>query len=197
MRADMATPSAPRKERLEDLAARYESIPFDDSRVVKYQETPGWEILRKIAEPVTTFDGALEALVAEMADVMYTAHGVGLAAPQIGHSVRLLVYDAGEGLRALINPVISKERGEQFEPEEGCLSIPGLRGIVRRPNVITVKAVDGSGQELVFRATEFEARVICHEVDHLNGVLFTDLADPKTLHMLTPQEQEEERRTAE
>lgn len=195
MRGEMA--HSPTTAPQEDLAAKYANIPFDDSRVVKVQETEGWEVLRRVADPVTKFDGALQALVAEMADIMYCAHGVGLAAPQVGRSIRLLVYDAGDGLRALVNPKILKERGEQFEPEEGCLSIPGLRGVVRRPNVITVRASDPAGRDLFFRATEFEARVICHEIDHLDGILFTDRADPKTLHMLTLQEQESEHSPAE
>lgn len=160
--------------------------PFDDSRIVKYGQTPGWEMLRQVAGEIPTVDASIEALIAEMGDLMYGAHGVGLAAPQIGKSIRLLVYDAGEGLRALVNPVIVKRRGEQIEPEEGCLSIPGLRGVVRRANEITVKAQDGAGKPIRFRATEFEARVIQHEIDHLDGVLFIDRAEPDTLHMESP-----------
>lgn len=180
-------------DKLSELADKYKEIPFDDSRVVKYKETPGWEVLLKTAAEIKIVDSQVRALVQEMADIMYTAHGVGLAAPQVGRSVRLLVYDAGAGLRALINPVLSKEKGEQYEPEEGCLSIPGLRGVVRRPSQIYVQALDPSGHVLRFKARDFEARIICHEVDHLNGILFTDRADPKTLHMLTPEEQLSER----
>ncbi len=184
--------SSPEKN-LESLAEKYENIPFDDSRVVKYKETPGWEVLRAKAVPVERFDETTRGLIAEMADVMYAAHGVGLAAPQVGHGVRLLIYDAGAGLRALINPLILKQKGEQYEPEEGCLSIPNLRGVVRRPSTIVVKGLNKDGELVQFRATDFEARVICHEVDHLEGILFTDRADPKTLHMLTPDEIARER----
>jgi peptide deformylase len=166
------------------IADKYEQIPFDDSRIVKYGETPGWEVLRQKARDVAAVDRRVEALIAEMGDVMYRAHGVGLAAPQVGESIRLLVYDAGDGLRALINPTILKQKGEQFEPEEGCLSIPGLRGVVRRANEIVVKAQDASGKPIRLRASEFEARVIQHEIDHLDGILFIDRADPETLHML-------------
>jgi peptide deformylase len=162
--------------------------PFDDSRVVKFQETEGWEVLRRVADPVVEFGAPLRQLVAEMTDIMHCAHGCGLAAPQIGRSIRLAIYDAGHGIQVLVNPKILRERGEQFEPEEGCLSIPGLRGVVRRPNVITVRAWDTEGNDRIFKATEFEARVICHEMDHLDGVLFIDKADPKTLHMLTAEE---------
>jgi peptide deformylase len=198
----MASPSTSSQsdsaqDKRDALAAKYESIPFDDSRVVKYRETPGWEVLLTKAAEVTQFDADLRALVAEMADIMYTAHGVGLAAPQIGRSIRLLVYDAGDGLKALINPVILKMRGEQFEPEEGCLSIPGLRGVVRRANQIQVRALDLTGRATQFRATEFEARVIQHEIDHLDGILFTERADAGTLRMLTPQEQADEHRQVE
>ena len=174
------------------IADKYDSIPFDDSRVIKYGETSGWEVLRKVAEPVTEITAELKALIAEMEDIMYTAHGVGLAAPQVNRSIRLIVYDAGKGFRAILNPEIIKKKGEQYEPEEGCLSIPGLRGVVRRANEIVVKAIDMDGKAIQFKAREFEARILQHEVDHLNGVLFIDLADPETLHMLTPAEDQGE-----
>ncbi|MFM7322114.1 MAG: peptide deformylase [Armatimonadota bacterium] len=166
--------------------------PFDDSRVVKYRETAGWEVLRAVAEPVTEFGEPLRALVAEMADIMLRAHGCGLAAPQIGKSIRLCIYDAGDGLQVLVNPKVIKTRGGDIPMEEGCLSIPGLRGTVLRPNVVTLRAWDTEGRDRIFKATEFEARVIQHELDHLDGVLFIDKADPKSLHMLTQQEIDEE-----
>ena len=181
--------SATATSKADALADKYDSITFDDTHVVKYGDTPGWEILRKVAEPVTDFaDPDLAALIAEMREIMYSAHGVGLAAPQVNRSIRLLVYDAGEGFRALCNPTIIKKKGEQFEPEEGCLSIPGLRGVVRRANEIVIKAQETDGKPVQFKARDFEARILLHEVDHLNGVLFIDLADPATLHMLTPAE---------
>lgn len=165
------------------LAEKYENIPFNDSRVVKYGE-PGYEVLKAIAEPISSVDTSIHDLINEMADIMYCAHGVGLAAPQVARSLRLLVYDSGDGLKALINPEIFKSKGEQYEPEEGCLSIPGLRGVVKRAKEISVKALDSEGRPIRFRAIDFEARVIQHEIDHLNGVLFIDLADPATLHMV-------------
>lgn len=183
-------------DKLPDLAEKYKDIPFDDSRVVKYKETAGWEVLLQTAQEIRFVDREIRALIAEMADIMYAAHGVGLAAPQVGRSLRLLVYDAGGGLQALINPQLSKEKGEQYEPEEGCLSIPGLRGVVRRPSQIFVQALTANGHPVRFKARDFEARIICHEVDHLNGILFTERADPKTLHMLTPEEQAAEREPA-
>ncbi|MBC8142156.1 MAG: peptide deformylase [Armatimonadetes bacterium] len=171
------------------LADKYDGIVFDDTPVVKYGDTPGWEILRRVAEPVTDFaDPTLTTLIAEMREIMYSAHGVGLAAPQVNRSIRLLVYDAGDGFRTLLNPTIIKKKGDQFEPEEGCLSIPGLRGVVRRASEIVIKAQEPDGKHVQFKAKDFEARILLHEVDHLNGVLFIDLADPATLHMLTPAE---------
>lgn len=162
------------------LAQELEAIPFDDSRVVKYPDP----VLRQVAGEIAPADiAALQPLIDEMGDIMRSAHGVGLAAPQVGKSVRLFVYDVGQGVEALLNPVIVKKKGEQIEPEEGCLSIPGLRGVVKRAIEITVKAQDRHGRPLRFRAFDFEARVIQHELDHLNGVLFIDLADPATLHM--------------
>ncbi|MDX1934234.1 MAG: peptide deformylase [Capsulimonadales bacterium] len=178
------TPSSPPED------SRY-NVPFDDSRIIKYGE-PGGEILRRVADEVKVVDADLRDLIREMGDLMYAARGVGLAAPQVGKSIRLLVYDTGSGLRALINPTLSKLRGEQYEPEEGCLSIPGLRGVVRRAREVTVNALSADGRPIRFRATDFEARCIQHEVDHLNGVLFVDLAEPKSLHMLTPEEIREE-----
>jgi peptide deformylase len=179
---------AERPSRLEDLAEKYEGIPFDDSRVVKYGETPGWEMLRQKAAPIEAVTPDILALIDTMGDIMYTAHGVGLAAPQVGQSIRLFVYDVGDGLTALINPEILHKKGEQYEPEEGCLSIPGLRGVVPRAKEIKVKALDITGNAIYFKAKEFEARVIQHEFDHLEGVLFTDLAKKGSLHMLTPEE---------
>ncbi len=168
-------------------------VPFDDTGIVKYGEA-GSDVLKKVALEIRFVDASVRALIARMAEMMYRAHGVGLAAPQVGESLRLLVYDSGDGLRPLINPVILKRKGEQFEPEEGCLSIPGLRGVVRRANEITVRALDGAGRPLRFRATDFEARVIQHELDHLDGILFIDRADPATLHMLTQEEKADEER---
>ena len=163
--------------------------PFDDSRVVKYPDP----VLRRVADAILPDQIAgLQPIIDEMGEIMHDAHGVGLAAPQVGKSIRLFVYDVGDGLQALINPEIVKKRGEQFEPEEGCLSIPGLRGVVRRANEVVVKALDRRGRPVRFKAFEFEARVIQHEFDHLNGVLFIDHADPATLHMAGDNEGEGE-----
>jgi peptide deformylase len=187
-KSPLSSRSSESVSRMEDLAQKYEGIVFDDSRVMKYGETPGWEVLRQKAAPIETITEEIRALVDEMGDIMYTAHGVGLAAPQVGKSLRLFVYDAGNGLTPLINPEILQKKGEQYEPEEGCLSIPGLRGVVPRAKEIKVRAMDITGKTILFKAREFEARVIQHEYDHLDGILFTDVAKKGTLHMLTPEE---------
>jgi peptide deformylase len=141
----------------------------------------GHPVLRQCAKPVVRINAETHQLIERMGVIMREAHGLGLAAPQVGVSARVVLYDAGEGLRVLINPKIISMKGEQMEPFEGCLSIPGLQGRVRRALEIRVKAFDQRGKPISRRASELEARVIQHEIDHLDGVLFIDKADPDTL----------------
>lgn len=131
------------------------------------------EVLRKVAKKVEVIDDRILTLLNDMADTMYKAEGVGLAAPQIGVLRRVVVIDVGEGLLELINPVIVYENGEQID-EEGCLSIPGVRGEVKRPAKVIVRAQNRKDETVEITGTELLARAFCHEVDHLNGVLFTD-----------------------
>jgi len=154
----------------------------------------GDPVLRQVARPVTFFTQEMHCLITRMTQIMRDARGLGLAAPQVGVSSRLLVYNAGEkkGTRVLINPVIVSARGEQTEPPEGCLSIPGLQGEVTRANEIRVKGFDERGKPVTHKASELEARVIQHEIDHLNGVLFFDRADPKSLVWVIEQDDEDE-----
>jgi peptide deformylase len=136
-------------------------------------------VLREHAKPVPKITPNIHKLLDDMADTMYEAQGVGLAAPQVGILKRVIVMDCGEeygGLIELINPEIIKKEGEQFGPE-GCLSIPGLQGDVRRAQKCTVKGWDRNGQEIEIEGEELLARCIQHEVDHLNGVLFLDVAE--------------------
>lgn len=135
-------------------------------------------VLREIAKPVKAVNANIVKLLKDMADTMYDAPGVGLAAPQIGISKRVIVIDVGDehGLIGMVNPEIVKKEGEQFGPE-GCLSIPGLTGDVRRAQTVTVKGLDRSGNEIVITGSDLLARAFQHEIDHLNGVLFTDLAE--------------------
>ncbi|NEW05461.1 peptide deformylase [Paenibacillus sp. SYP-B3998] len=135
-------------------------------------------VLREKAITVTKFNSNLHKLLNDMADTMYEAEGVGLAAPQIGILKRVIVMDCGEehgGLIEMVNPEVVESSGEQTGPE-GCLSIPGLRGDVSRPLNVTAKGQDRDGNPIEITGTGLLARCIFHEIDHLNGVLFTDLA---------------------
>ncbi len=132
------------------------------------------EILRKRCREVTSFDERLWQLLDDMKETMYEADGVGLAAPQVGILKRVVVIDIGEGLIELINPEIVSQRGKQ-DGSEGCLSFPGEFGNVIRPNKVTVKAQDRNGKEFTIQGKELLARAFCHEIDHLNGIVFKDL----------------------
>ena len=134
------------------------------------------EVLRKQCREVTSFDERLWQLLDDMKDTMYQADGVGLAAPQVGILKRVVVIDIGEGLIELINPESVSQKGKQ-EGSEGCLSFPGEYGIVVRPNKVTVKAQDRMGKEFTIQGKELLARAFCHEIDHLNGVVFKDLVE--------------------
>lgn len=133
------------------------------------------EILRKRSKEVESIDNKVRELVLDMLDTMYKNDGVGLAAPQVGILKRIIVYDIGEGPKVMVNPVITKTSGMQTG-EEGCLSSPNVFGMVDRPAIVHVKAFDIEGKEVTVKAKELEAIVICHETDHLDGVLFLDKA---------------------
>jgi peptide deformylase len=136
----------------------------------------GDPVLETPAKLVDKFDEELQKLVADMFESMYAARGVGLAAPQIGISLRLAVIDVTDGKNpeakiVCANPEIIHAEGEQRE-EEGCLSLPGFRGYVARPQYVTVSAQDASGTKFQIRGEQLLARAFCHEIDHLNGTLF-------------------------
>ena len=133
----------------------------------------GDEVLRKVCRTQMSFDDKLATILDDMAETMYAADGVGLAAPQVGILRRYCVIDIGEGLIELINPVIEATEGEQLE-QEGCLSCGKQRDYVERPMKVTVKAQDRYGFEFTLTGEKWLARCICHEVDHLNGILFVD-----------------------
>lgn len=130
-------------------------------------------ILRKISKVVTNFEDRTQILIDDMIDTMNYANGVGLAAPQVGVLKRIVVIDVGEGPIVLINPEIIETRGEVNE-KEGCLSIPGKEGNVIRPKYVKVKAQDRSGNPIEMEGEDLLARAFCHEIDHLNGILYTD-----------------------
>jgi peptide deformylase len=135
-------------------------------------------VLQQICEPVTQFDQSLELLAKNMVETMYRAPGYGLAAPQVGVAKRLIVLDDSVGERpdaliVLTNPEIINAEGEQFE-EEGCLSIPDFTGRVRRPMRVVVSGQDIHGNEKIYEGMGLLSRILSHEIDHLNGVLFID-----------------------
>ena len=136
--------------------------------------------LYKVCRPVEKFDERLGELLDDRAETMYQANGVGLAAPQVGILRRAVVIDVGDGLVELVNPVIVESDGQQSGPE-GCLSIPGRSGVVTRPNHVKVQAQDADGNAIELEAEEFFARAVCHELDHLDGVLYVDKMDREIL----------------
>jgi peptide deformylase len=140
--------------------------------IVKHPDS----VLRERAVEVKNFNANLHKLLDDMADTMYQAEGVGLAAPQVGILKRVIVMDCGDGLIEMINPEIVEKAGEQYGPE-GCLSIPGMMGDVRRAMNVKAKGQDRYGNPIEVEGEELLARCIQHEIDHLNGVLFIDLAE--------------------
>lgn len=135
--------------------------------------TIGDDILRKVCRSQLTFDEHLHQILDDMADTLRDADGVGLAAPQIGILRRYCIVDAGDGLVELINPVVVSKSGEQVG-EEGCLSIPGRFEEVSRPMKVTVRAQDRDGNTFTVTGEGLKARAMCHEIDHLDGILYID-----------------------
>ncbi len=135
----------------------------------------GDDVLRKRSKEVTAFDHKLGSLIDDMVETMYKNDGAGLAAPQVGVLKRVVVIDVDDHLYELVNPIIISATGVQEGPE-GCLSIPGRYGTVERPNEVTVHAQDRSGKPVTVTGSEMLARALCHELDHLDGKLYPDLA---------------------
>lgn len=158
-----------------------------NSEIVLY----GTEILKKKTQPVDPSEPGLRKLVDRMIKVMHDAPGVGLAANQIGVDKQIFVFDVGDGPDVLLNPKIVKKRGSQVATE-GCLSVPGLQGDVRRASVVTAEGQDLDGNTVQIKAEGLLARVFQHEIDHLNGTLFVDRADPETLELIPPDEPDKE-----
>ena len=136
----------------------------------------GDEILKKQAKEVTEMTPKIEELIDDMFETMYDANGCGLAAPQVGIRKRIVVIDCGDQPLVLINPEILETSGEQTG-QEGCLSVPGKVGTVTRPNYAKVKALDENMDEIIVEGTELLARCLCHEIDHLNGIMYVDKAE--------------------
>lgn len=140
----------------------------------------GDPVLRQVATPVRDITAEIERIIADMTETMWHQVGIGLAATQVGLPYRILVMDDGKGgAQALINPVIESRSGTIRE-EEGCLSLPGVFGVVERSKTISVKAMDADGKPVSLEATGLKARIVQHELDHLDGVLFIDRLPPVT-----------------
>ncbi len=139
-------------------------------RQIRYEEDP---ILRKKSREIKKINDRMITLLDDMAETMYENEGVGLAAPQVGVLRRAVVIDVGEGLLKLINPEIIEKNGEAIDVE-GCLSVPGRAGKVKRPEEVKVKYLNLDGDEQILEGEGLLARALCHEIDHLNGVLFID-----------------------
>ena len=132
--------------------------------------------LHKVCRPVEKFDGRLHKLLDDMAETLEQANGVGLAAPQIGILRRVVLVDTGEEVLELINPTLLETSGEQVGAE-GCLSVPGKYGLVKRPNYAKVRAQDRYGDWYEAEGEELIARCFCHELDHLDGIVYTEIME--------------------
>lgn len=152
--------------------------------------TEGDEVLKKVSRPVKEMTPRIRELIVDMLDTMYDSMGVGLAAPQVGILKRIVTIDVGEDPIVLINPEILETSGEQTG-EEGCLSVPGMSGLVTRPNYVKVKALDINMEEVEYEGTELLARAFCHELDHLDGKMYTELVEGE-LHHVTYEEDDED-----
>jgi peptide deformylase len=148
----------------------------------------GEDCLRKKCKEVTEMTPRIQELIDDMFDTMYEAYGVGLAASQVGVLKRIVVIDTDDNPIVLINPKILETSGEQTG-DEGCLSLPGKAGIVTRPNYVKVRALDRNMKEFELEGTELLARAICHECDHLDGVMYVDKVEGE-LHDVTADEEE-------
>ena len=138
----------------------------------------GDPVLKKKSRPVEKFDARLAELLDYMRQTLYSAEGVGLAAVQVGVLRRVVVVDVGDGLLELVNPEIIEAEGEQRE-SEGCLSLPGEYGETIRPAVVKVKAQNREGKWCIYKGDGLKARCFCHEIDHLDGILFTERLAPE------------------
>jgi len=152
-------------------------------RKLRYE---GDTILRKKSREITEINDRIKTLLDDMLETMYENDGVGLAAPQVGILRRAIVIDIGDGPIKLINPEIIEEEGE-FIDVEGCLSIPNKAGTVKRPERVKVKYLDENGESKIIEGTGLLSKALCHEIDHLNGILFID----KMIEEILPEEEEE------
>lgn len=156
-------------------------------RLIREEGDP---VLRKNAKTVKEIDEKIITLLDDMAETMYDANGVGLAAPQVGILKKICVIDIGEGLYEIINPEILEQSGEQTG-NEGCLSVPGKAGEVTRPNYVKVEYTNRDGERITVEGEGLLARALCHEIDHLSGVLYIDKVEGELVDV-EPEEDDEE-----
>ena len=154
-------------------------------RTIRVEGDP---VLTKISRPVDKMTPRIQDLITDMLDNMYEAMGVGLAAPQVGILKRIVVIDVGDGPIILINPEIIEKSGEQTG-DEGCLSVPGMSGQVTRPDHVKVKALNEDMEEVVYEGEGLLARAFCHELDHLDGHMYTELVEGE-LHRVSYDEED-------
>lgn len=154
-------------------------------RTIRVEGDP---VLTKISRPVDKMTPRIQDLITDMLDTMYEAMGVGLAAPQVGILKRMVVIDVGDGPIILINPEIIEKSGEQTG-DEGCLSVPGMSGQVTRPDHVKVKALNEDMEEVVYEGEGLLARAFCHELDHLDGHMYTELVEGE-LHRVSYDEED-------
>ena len=151
---------------------------LEDNMAKRTIRIKGDDILRKKCREVTEINDKLKTLLDDMAETMYDAQGVGLAGPQVGILKRICVIDTGEGLYKMINPVILESSGSEIT-EEGCLSLPGESEYVERPTYVKAKYTNTDGEECIVEGRGLFARCMCHEFDHLDGILYIDKAIPE------------------
>lgn len=149
----------------------------------------GDDKLEKVCKPVREMTQRTKELIGDMLDTMYDSEGVGLAAPQVGILKRIVVIDIGEGPIVMINPEILETSGEQTG-QEGCLSLPGQAGIVTRPNYVKAKALNENMEEYIIEGTELLARAICHECDHLDGIMYVRHVEGDLIDLSEVEEEE-------
>ena len=154
-------------------------------RTIRVEGDP---VLTKISRPVDKMTPRIHDLITDMLDTMYEAMGVGLAAPQVGILKSIVVIDVGDGPIILINPEIIEKSGEQTG-DEGCLSVPGMAGQVTRPDHVKVKALNEDMEEVVYEGEGLLARAFCHELDHLDGHMYTELVEGE-LHRVSYDEED-------
>lgn len=163
-------------------------------RIVTTSDRPDIQrVLRQKSKKIHRVDESIKRLIEDLIDTVYAAHGAGLSAPQIGVPLRALVNVVGDKVQVVLNPEIVEESDEEIESEEGCLSIPGWWAPVTRKERVVIRGLGRTGKSVKIKSEGYEARCFQHEIDHLNGILFTDhIKDKSKLHKVESDEEEEE-----